>query len=66
MKKIIGPVIALLAAVLLVSCAKVQEPALLPLPKQVEYTGGSIRDGAPETLSFVESIPEAVLNENEA
>ena len=66
MKKIIGPVIALLAAVLLVSCAKVQEPALLPLPKQVEYDGGSIRAGAPETVAFVESIPEAVLNENEA
>ena len=66
MKKIIGPVIALLAAVLLVSCAKVQEPALLPLPKQVEYTGGSIRAGAPKTVAFVESIPEAVLNENEA
>ena len=56
----------LLAAALLVSCAKAQEPALLPLPKQVEFTGGSIRAGAPETLSFVESIPEAVLNENEA
>ena len=56
----------LLAAVLLVSCAKAQEPALLPLPKQVEFTGGSIRAGAPETLSFVEAIPEAVLNENEA
>ena len=56
----------LLAAVLLVSCAKAQEPALLPLPKQVEFTGGSVRAGAPETLSFVEAIPEAVLNENEA
>ena len=66
MGKIIGPVKTLLAAVLLVSCAKEQEPALLPLPKQVEYTGGSIRAGAPETVAFVESIPEAVLNENEA
>ena len=56
----------LLAAALLVSCAKAQEPALLPLPKQAEFTGGSIPAGAPETLSFVESIPEAVLNENEA
>ena len=56
----------LLAAALLVSCAKAQEPALLPLPKQVEFTGGSIRAGAPETLTFVASIPEAVLNENEA
>ena len=66
MGKIIGPVKTLLAAVLLVSCAKEQEPALLPLPKQVEYTGGSIRAGAPETVAFVEAIPEAVLNENEA
>ena len=66
MVKIIGPVKTLLAAVLLVSCAKMQEPALLPLPKQVEYDGGSIRAGAPETVAFVESIPEAVLNENEA
>ena len=56
----------LLAAALLVSCAKAQEPALLPLPKQAEFTGGSIRAGAPETLTFVASIPEAVLNENEA
>ncbi len=56
----------LLAAMVLVSCAKVPEPALLPLPKQVEYTGGSIRDGAPETQAFVEAIPEARLNENEA
>ena len=61
-----GFVKTLLAAVLLVSCAKAQEPALLPLPKQIEYTGGSIRAGAPEMLTFVESIPEAVLNENEA
>ena len=66
MGKIIGPVKTLLAAVLLVSCAKEQELALLPLPKQVEYTGGSIRAGAPETVAFVEAIPEAVLNENEA
>ncbi len=66
MEKIFGLVKTLLAAVLLVSCAKVQEPALLPLPKQVEYTGGSIRTGSPETLLFVESIPEAALNENEA
>ena len=66
MDKIIGLVKTLLAAVLLVSCAKMQEPALLPLPKQVEYTGGSIRAGAPETLSFVEAVPEAILNENEA
>ena len=57
MVKIIGPVKTLLAAVLLVSCAKMQEPALLPLPKQVEYDGGSIRAGAPETVAFVESIP---------
>ena len=56
----------LLAAIVLVSCAKAPEPALLPLPKQVEYTGGSIRAGAPETLAFVEAIPEARLNENEA
>ena len=54
------------AAVLLVSCANAQEPALLPLPKQVAYTGGSIRSGAPETLSFVDAIPEALLNDSEA
>ena len=50
----------------LMSCAQVQEPMLLPLPKQVEYTGGSVKTGAPETLEFVETIPEARLNENEA
>ena len=49
MEKIIGLVKALLAAVLLVSCAQAPEPALLPLPKQVEYTGGTIRAGTPET-----------------
>ena len=48
------------------ACAEVQEPALLPLPKQVEYTGGSIKAGAPETLEFVEALAEARLNENEA
>ena len=56
----------LVGVLLLVSCAKAQEPALLPLPKQIEYTGGSIRADAPETLAFVESISEARLNENEA
>ena len=50
----------------LVSCTQEQEPALLPLPKQIEYTGGSIRTGAPETLEFVEAVPEAVINGNEA
>jgi hypothetical protein len=50
----------------LVSCTQEQEPALLPLPKQIEYTGGSIRTGAPETLEFVEAVPEAALNGNEA
>ena len=54
------------AVALLVSCAKVQEPALLPMPKQVTYTEGSIRSGAPETVSFVETIPEARLNGPEA
>ena len=56
----------LVGVLLLVSCAKAQEPALLPLPKQIEYAGGSIRADAPETLAFVESISEARLNENEA
>ena len=50
----------------LVSCTQVQEPALLPLPKEVEYTGGNIKTGSPETLVFVGAIPEAGLNENEA
>ena len=58
-------VIALLICAL-ASCTHVQEPALLPLPKQVEYTGGNIKTGAAETLEFVEAIPEARLNENEA
>ena len=56
----------LLLVLAVVSCAKVQEPALLPLPKQVVYTGGSIKAGAPETLEFVEAIPEAQRNGNEA
>ena len=56
----------LVGMLLLVSCGKAQEPALLPLPKRIEYTGGSVRADVPETLAFVESIPEARLNENEA
>ena len=51
---------------LLVACTKVPEPALLPLPKQVEYTGGSVKAGMPVTETLIESIPEATLNENEA
>ena len=54
-------------------CSRVPEPALLPLPKQVEYTGGSVRADAPVAEVLVVSIPEAVsladglpLNENEA
>ena len=58
-------VIALLICAL-ASCTEMQEPALLPLPKEVEYTGGSVKAGAPETLEFVEAIPEARLNGNEA
>ena len=60
-----GAVIALLVWAL-ASCTQVQEPALLPLPKQMVYTGGSIKAGVPEMLEFVEAIPEALLNENEA
>ena len=58
-------VIALLAWGL-VSCTSVQEAALLPLPKVVEYTGGSVKAGCPETLSFVDAVPEAQRNGNEA
>ena len=50
----------------LVACSKVQEPALLPLPKQVEYAGGSVKAKTPVTERLVEAIPEAKLNENEA
>ena len=39
---------------MLVSCAKAPEAALLPLPKQVEYTGGSVKADAPVT----ETLPE--------
>ena len=53
----------LLAAV---SCGAGPEPALLPLPKQVEYVGGSVKADAPVTERLVASIPEAALNENEA
>jgi len=53
-------------AVMLVSCAKAPEATLLPLPKQVEYTGGSVKADAPVTETLVEAIPEAALNENEA
>ncbi|MBQ3440438.1 MAG: family 20 glycosylhydrolase [Bacteroidales bacterium] len=54
------------AVVMLVSCAKGPEAALLPLPKLVEYTGGSVKADAPVTETLVEGIPEATLNENEA
>ena len=60
-----GAVIALLFWALL-SCTAVQEPALLPLPKQVEYTGGTVRADAPVTETLVEAVPEADLNGNEA
>ena len=60
-----GAIIALLICAL-ASCTEMQEPALLPLPKEVEYTGGSVKTGMPETLEFVEAIPEARLNGNEA
>ena len=65
-RKAIG--VVLFAATLLAApaCTPVQEPALLPLPKQVEFIGGSIKAGAPEMLEFVEAIPEARLNEKEA
>ena len=48
------------------ACTQAQEPALLPLPKQVEYTGGSVKARMPVTERLVEAIPEATLNENEA
>ncbi|MBQ7491304.1 MAG: hypothetical protein IJT76_01705, partial [Clostridia bacterium] len=51
---------------MLVSCAEAPEAALLPLPKQVEYTGGSVKADAPVTETLVEAIPEATLNESEA
>ena len=40
---------------MLVSCAKAPEAALLPLPKLVEYTGGSVKADTPvtETLPFM-------------
>ena len=57
---------ALVGLILLVSCARAQEPALLPLPKQVEHTGGSVKADTPVTETLVEAIPEATLNENEA
>ena len=49
-----------------ISCGKEVRPALLPLPKQVEYTGGSVKASLPVSEKFVEAIPEATLNENEA
>ncbi len=54
------------AVVMLVSCAEAPEAALLPLPKQVEYTGGSVKADTPVTETLVDAIPEATLNENEA
>ncbi|MBQ3767260.1 MAG: family 20 glycosylhydrolase [Bacteroidales bacterium] len=60
-----GAVIALLFWALL-SCTAVQEPVLLPLPKQVEYTGGTVRADAPVTETLVDAVPEALLNEKEA
>ena len=54
------------AVAILVSCAKAPEAALLPLPKQVEYTGGSVKADTPVTETLVDAIPEAALGENEA
>ena len=54
------------AVVMLVSCAKAPEAALLPLPKQVEYTGGSVKADTPVTETLVDAIPEAPLGGNEA
>ena len=51
---------------MLVSCAEAPEAALLPLPKQIEYTGGSVKADMPVTETLVEAIPEATLNDNEA
>ena len=51
---------------MLVSCAEAPEAALLPLPKQVEYTGGSVKADAPVTETLVDAIPEAPLGGNEA
>ena len=47
------------AVVMLVSCAKSPEAALLPLPKLVEYTGGSVKADTPVTETLVDAIPEA-------
>ena len=69
-EKIIGSIGGLMVIICLlftlVACSKVQESALLPLPKQVEYTGGSVKAKTPVTERLVEAIPEAKLNENEA
>ena len=63
----INKITILFAAVaILVSCAKAPEAALLPLPKQVEYTGGSVKADAPVTETLVDAIPEAPLGGNEA
>ena len=48
------------------ACTQTQELALLPLPKGVEYTGGSVKASSAVTERIVEAIPEAKLNENEA
>lgn len=45
---------------------KVPEPDLLPLPKVVEYTLGSVKADVSVTETLVEAIPEAAGNEQEA
>ena len=65
-RKAIGVVLLAVSLLAVPACTRVQEPALLPLPKLVEYTGGSIKADCPVTETLVEAIPEALLNENEA
>ena len=56
MEKIISLAKTLLAAVLVVSCTKVQEPALLPLPKQPDhavYARARVRSPRRQTVGLL-------------
>lgn len=57
---------SLVLLVLLTACSQAVRPALLPLPKQLEWGRGTVPSGTPVAERLVESIPEARLNEGEA
>lgn len=51
---------------LLAGCSQPLRPALLPLPKQLEWERGTVPADTPVAERLVESFPEALLNGQEA